>query len=149
MPNAKLKINEFGQEPLEIEIKSGLITLGRAPDNAVALVSDSNVSRYHAEIERRGDNFYLVDLNSRNGTFVNDEPIEGERRLQEGDKISLGGDDSIVEILFDRQIEAGAESGMQNADLTPNLQGGSLDAANLVNQTVNPQSAIRNPQLNA
>ena len=89
MPNAKLKINEFGQEPLEIEIKSGLITLGRAPDNAVALVSDSNVSRYHAEIERRGDNFYLVDLNSRNGTFVNDEPVEGEHRLQEGDKIKI------------------------------------------------------------
>ncbi|HEX8398089.1 MAG TPA: FHA domain-containing protein [Pyrinomonadaceae bacterium] len=148
MPNAKLKINEFGQEPLEIEIKSGLITLGRAPDNAVALVSDSNVSRYHAEIERRGDNFYLVDLNSRNGTFVNDEPIEGERRLQEGDKISLGGDDSIVEILFDDQIKPGAELGTQNADLTPNLQGGSLDAAGLVNQTVNPQSAIRNPQSN-
>ncbi|HYP51541.1 MAG TPA: FHA domain-containing protein, partial [Pyrinomonadaceae bacterium] len=148
MPNAKLKINEFGQEPLEIEIKSGLITLGRAPDNAVALVSDSNVSRYHAEIERRGDNFYLVDLNSRNGSFVNDEPIEGERRLQEGDKISLGGDDSIVEILFDDQIKPGAELGTQNADLTPNLQGGSLNAASLVNQTVNPQSAIRNPQSN-
>ena len=82
MGDAKLKINEFGQEPLEIEIKSGLITLGRAPDNTIPLVSDSNVSRYHAEIERRGDNFYLVDLNSRNGTFINEEPIEGERRLR-------------------------------------------------------------------
>lgn len=141
MPNVKLKINEFGQEPLEIEIKSGLITLGRAPDNAVALVSDSNVSRYHAEIERRGDNFYLVDLNSRNGTFVNDDPVEGERRLQEGDKISLGGDDSIIEILFADQIQPGVQSGMQNADLIPNLPDGGLGAPGLINQAVAPQSA--------
>lgn len=145
MPNAKLKINEFGQEPLEIEIKSGLITLGRAPDNAVALVSDSNVSRYHAEIERRGDNFYLVDLNSRNGTFVNDEPIEGERRLQEGDKISLGGDDSIVEILFDDQIQPSADFGMRNAELNPALQGGNLNPSGLVNQNITPHSELQTP----
>jgi hypothetical protein len=146
MRAAKLKINEFGQEPLEIEIKSGLITLGRAPDNSVALVSDSNVSRYHAEIERRGDNFYLVDLNSRNGTFVNDEQVERERRLQEGDKISLGGDDSIVEILFDEQIQPSAESGMQNADLIPNLPDGSLGAPGLINQSNIPHSELRTPQ---
>jgi hypothetical protein len=140
MSNAKLKINEFGQEPLEIEIKSGLITLGRAPDNAVALVSDSNVSRYHAEIERRGDNFYLVDLNSRNGTFVNDEPIEGERRLQDSDKISLGGDDSIIEILFGDQIQPSAEFGMRNAELNSVLPGGSLNINSSVNQTAIPHS---------
>jgi pSer/pThr/pTyr-binding forkhead associated (FHA) protein len=146
MPNAKLKINEFGQEPLEIEIKSGLITLGRAPDNAVALVSDSNVSRYHAEIERRGDNFYLVDLNSRNGTFVNDEPIEGERRLQDGDKISLGGGDSIIEILFGDQIQPSAEFGMRNAELNPVLPSGSLNINSSVNQTAIPHSELRAPQ---
>lgn len=106
MLSAKLIINEFGQEPLEIEIKSGLITLGRAVDNTVALVSDSNVSRYHAEIERRGDNFHLIDLNSRNGTFVNDQQIEGERRLQNGDKVSLGGDNSTVELKIEDSAAA-------------------------------------------
>ncbi len=144
MSSAKLKINEFGQEPLEIEIKSGLITLGRAPDNAVALVSDSNVSRYHAEIERRGANFYLVDLNSRNGSFVNDEPVDGERRLQNGDKISLGGD-STVEFQFDDPAEPISKSGIGAADLNPALSGGSFEPAGLVNQAVAPQPPAAAP----
>lgn len=140
MREAKLKINEFGQEPLEIEIKSGLITLGRAPDNMIALVSDSNISRYHAEIERRGDNFYLVDLNSRNGSFVNEELIEGERRLQNGDKISLGGESEI-----EFRLEANAASEVRNAELKPALPDGSLGESELLKQNVNLQSAIQAP----
>ena len=60
-----------------------------APDVEIEL--DDAISRHHAEIRRHGD-FYLVDLNSTNGTRLNGEalpPLE-ERRLAQGDRIQLG-----------------------------------------------------------
>ncbi len=48
------------------------------------------LSRQHAEIRQRDDGFYLVDLGSKNGTLLNGEPIKEQRRLREGDVITLG-----------------------------------------------------------
>ena len=64
------------------------VTLGRLPDCDVVL-SDPNVSRRHAEIRRRGNDFVVVDLGSTNGTRVNGAGVR-ERRLTDGDEISLG-----------------------------------------------------------
>jgi hypothetical protein len=91
MPNAKLIVTPFDGEPREVELAEGITTFGRAGDNTVAFAGDSNVSRYHAEIERRGNNFYVVDIGSSNGTSVNDEPLTAERRLEDGDTIVFGG----------------------------------------------------------
>jgi hypothetical protein len=74
----------------EFEILDDRISIGRALDNTLALDGDTNVSRYHVEIEKRGDDFYLIDLGSSNGTTVNDEPI-GEESLRNEDLICLGG----------------------------------------------------------
>ena len=53
-----------------IELKADRVLIGRSPDCQVML--DSNgVSRKHAEIYRKGDDFYLADLNARNQTEVN------------------------------------------------------------------------------
>jgi len=54
-------------------------------------LNDPSVSRLHAAMvrkPRRGT--YLVDLGSREGTFVNDERVEGEILLMDGDRIRLG-----------------------------------------------------------
>ena len=75
----------------EIPLRDAVTTLGRASDNTVAVPGDSNVSRYHAEIEQRGEDHYLIDLGSSNGTTVNGEKFSGERLLREGDQIVLGG----------------------------------------------------------
>jgi len=62
--------------------------IGRAPTNNLQLDEDS-ISGYHARIEKRGEDYWLVDLKSTNGTFVNGAPIK-ELRLQEGDLLQLG-----------------------------------------------------------
>jgi len=50
------------------------------------------ISRRHAQIERQAAGYFLVDLNSRNGTYVNGEPVgEMPRRVQDGDEIVFGG----------------------------------------------------------
>jgi pSer/pThr/pTyr-binding forkhead associated (FHA) protein len=93
MSEAKLKFNER-----EITIELDVTTFGRASDNFVPFAEDTNVSRYHAEIERRGDDFWLIDLESSNGTTVNDEPLKGEKLLKDGDRIKFGG---TSEVLFE------------------------------------------------
>ncbi len=65
------------------------VTLGRAPDCDIVL-SERQISRYHARIEHDADGYLLRDLGSKNGTFVNGEQVRGQPyRLQDGDEISL------------------------------------------------------------
>ncbi len=86
MPDAKLKLDNG-----EIALSGDVTTIGRTTDNAVSFPGDSNVSRYHAEIELRGGDHYLIDLNSSNGTTVNGTPLKGEVRLESGDRLLFGG----------------------------------------------------------
>ncbi|MGH9224781.1 MAG: FhaA domain-containing protein [Acidimicrobiales bacterium] len=65
------------------------VSIGRLPECDVVL-SDPNVSRRHAEVRRRGNDFVVVDLGSTNGTKVNGAGVR-ERRLNDGDEIALGG----------------------------------------------------------
>lgn len=94
MTNAKLIILLPDQSEREVELYREA-SVGRAPDNSIC-VDEPLVSQYHAIIERRGDGFWLSDLGSTNGTTVNGEPVEGERRLRNGDLISIGGAASIA-----------------------------------------------------
>lgn len=87
----------------ELQASHALTTIGRALDNSICLADDSNVSRYHAEIELRRDGFYLTDLGSSNGTSVNDEAIFGTRKLQDGDRILCGGTSLIEFFQLDSQ----------------------------------------------
>jgi DNA-binding response OmpR family regulator len=63
-------------------------TIGRWMDNDV-IVDDRWVSRYHAQIEREGEQYVLKDLGSKNGTLVNGQPIAGSMVLADGDQIQM------------------------------------------------------------
>jgi len=64
-------------------------TLGRAPECDVVLELD-NVSRQHCTIHAREDGHFVRDGGSTNGTFVNDQEVDGERLLRAGDFVRLG-----------------------------------------------------------
>ncbi len=64
-------------------------TIGRIGSNNIAL-PDASVSSTHARISRTPEGFFIEDLESRNGTFVNGEKVEGKRLLADGDLIRLG-----------------------------------------------------------
>lgn len=70
--------------PLEAEKHS----IGRRPDSDVFL-DDVTVSRDHALVVRRGDEWYLDDLGSLNGTYVNRKRIDSQR-LADGDELQVG-----------------------------------------------------------
>jgi adenylate cyclase len=64
-------------------------TLGRHPDNTIQLL-DRIVSKNHCHIDLVNGQWVLKDLGSLNGTYINGERVQGERRLNTGDEISLG-----------------------------------------------------------
>jgi pSer/pThr/pTyr-binding forkhead associated (FHA) protein len=64
-------------------------TIGRDPTNDVILHEDKMVSRSHAEIVLRNEQWYLVDLGSRNGTLVNGRAAQ-QHPLRDGDVIGIG-----------------------------------------------------------
>ena len=67
----------------------GTCSIGRAPDNSIP-VADSEVSRRHAIIQAQGEReFWLVDLGSANGTYVNGRRISQSVRLHNGDIIRI------------------------------------------------------------
>ncbi len=70
----------------------GPVTIGRRPGNDVSLDWDSEVSRAHAQLERAGEEWALVDDGlSHNGTYVGGSRVTGRRRLRDGDVIGIGG----------------------------------------------------------
>jgi hypothetical protein len=63
--------------------------IGRTEDNQIRLAS-AGVSRKHALVTASPDGFSIEDLDSQNGTYVNDERIEGQCKLSDGDSIGIG-----------------------------------------------------------
>ena len=75
------------------------ITVGRDTSNGLA-IPDPSVSRRHFMLRQQGGKFELGDLGSRNGTLVNDEPVQ-ERWLSHGDVIAAG--DSSFQFLLEEE----------------------------------------------
>ena len=66
------------------------LTVGRGGGCGIVLGDDTFVSQVHARLYRRDGDAYVEDLGSRNGTFVNGEPIGGATRLRRGDQVQFG-----------------------------------------------------------
>jgi pSer/pThr/pTyr-binding forkhead associated (FHA) protein len=64
------------------------VTIGRSPESDVFL-DDVTVSRRHARLVRRDDGYWIEDLGSLNGTFVNRRRVEAQA-LTDGDEVQIG-----------------------------------------------------------
>jgi pSer/pThr/pTyr-binding forkhead associated (FHA) protein len=69
-------------------LEKDVATCGRDPSSDVFL-DDVTVSRKHAEFHRREDGFFVKDVGSLNGTYVNGDPVE-ETKLASGDEVQVG-----------------------------------------------------------
>ncbi|MDQ2976861.1 MAG: sigma 54-interacting transcriptional regulator [Acidobacteriota bacterium] len=70
---------------------------------ATLCIADASVSRRHSQIENDEDQFAIVDLDSLNGTFINDVPVK-RRRLQHGDRVRIG-DSQFLFLMHDGEVE--------------------------------------------
>ena len=64
------------------------VVIGRET-NATLCIADASVSRRHSRIDKEEDEFVILDLDSLNGTFINDVPVK-RRKLQHGDRVRIG-----------------------------------------------------------
>ena len=95
----KLIVNPTSSARREIKLARSLLSIGRDPSNDLVL-PDAMVSRRHAVIECRGNQYYLRDCNSSNGSVVNGDRIS-ERSLRDGDLVAIG----TARLLFREEIE--------------------------------------------
>lgn len=82
-------IIHHGERVTEHELGDQPLVIGRDPECDL-FFADKKLSRHHARVERSGVGVRLVDLGSRNGTWVNEERVQ-EREVSPGDEIRLGG----------------------------------------------------------
>ncbi len=80
------------------EVKKHRVLLGRSRQCDLVL-TDSNVSRRHAEVRQRGNDYLVVDLDSTNGIEVNGQKVK-TKALQNGDLLTIG----TTRVRFERQL---------------------------------------------
>ena len=93
-----------GEETLLVD---GLM-VGRLADSGVVL-TEGHPSRQHAKFSVSGNESRLEDLGSANGTFVNDQRIEGSTILRSGDKVRFDVEEFEYQILGDQSIKDNAQ----------------------------------------
>lgn len=92
MPFVVYRDADDQQQIHTLDPSSGRLRVGRDPMCELCLAHDDRVSRLHAELENVGDVWTLADHGlSRNGTFVNEERVSGQRALHDGDVLRIGG----------------------------------------------------------
>ena len=101
-PLAWLIGNEGTPGEVRFELTGSETTLGRGSDCEIQ-VDDQHASRQHAAIHFFDGGYQIKDLDSSNGTFVNDKRITS-LPLSEGDKIQIG--DSILRVRLEQDLDA-------------------------------------------
>jgi len=83
-----IRVKDGPNKGIVYSLQNDVICIGRDTDVRIQIM-DQGVSRRHAEIFRVGEMYFIRDLGSRNGTYVNDERIS-EELLRESDRIRIG-----------------------------------------------------------
>ena len=87
---ARLRILEPPEQQGETYPLGDEITVGRGGGCGIVLTADEFVSTVHARVFRRGDDVFVEDLGSRNGTFVNGERVTTATQVRRGDRVQFG-----------------------------------------------------------
>ncbi len=75
------------------------VTLGRGQDTTIQLEEDNQISRVHAQLDASAGDVYITDLDSNNGTYVDEQSIVEQTKFKVGSHIRLGNTSlSVVDI---------------------------------------------------
>jgi hypothetical protein len=82
-------LNPIAPIASEYAVLKDEVSLGRGEDNDI-VIPHASVSRTHARLLKRNGAYELTDLNSTNGSFVDDQQIRGSRVVSNGSQVRLG-----------------------------------------------------------
>ena len=99
----RVTIRSDSGEQTSHDLVDETVTIGRSPENSIRL-EDVSVSGRHAALMLVGENCYLKDLNSTNGTLVNGQPVTSVL-LRAGDRIRFG----KVEACYECEVAGAAQ----------------------------------------
>jgi pSer/pThr/pTyr-binding forkhead associated (FHA) protein len=111
-PTASLEIVRGRFAGASFQIERAVCSIGRGEDNDVR-IRDDTVSSSHATLLRKQGAWFVVDLRSMNGTFVDGSRVSGERELHPGACVRVG----AVELVF-RAIDS---DGQEQEEETPRM----------------------------
>jgi serine phosphatase RsbU (regulator of sigma subunit) len=133
-----------------IALKPDRVVIGRSPEHCQVVLDSNLVSRRHAEIYRKGDEYYLADLNSRNLTRVNNtNVIPGiDHKLSPGDRINICDDEFLFYpwLLEDaRCMESGDTMAVTEGECQDSAEFHTLDASrsNATVSMIKPEVKLR------
>src|SRR5258708_38741026 len=86
-----------GNDQTKIPLEHTPFSIGRKTDKDLVL-ADARVSRDHAEIVLEGNDFFLVDLSSKHGTFVNSSRVT-RHKLQRNDRMEFGAQERVYVVF--------------------------------------------------
>ncbi len=93
LPIPTLIIQRQNDEDLELQWEQPVLTVGRDPQNEL-VIDHKLASRRHARFEKDEVGFYIRDLESTNGTFLNGQRIAGSQLLRNNDEVWIG--DTVI-----------------------------------------------------
>ena len=87
---AELIVRVAGKSSYRVSLETDAVRIGRSSKSEICLAGDIAISRLHAEISVTKGQYYVEDLGSRNGTFLDGVPIESKTPLLLGSRIRVG-----------------------------------------------------------
>lgn len=94
--HGRLVIETGENEGLAFPLREDIVSIGRGSENAIQII-DAHMSRNHSLLIFNDDSWFIRDLDSKNGTQVNDMFITGDQRLSHGDRLLVGGTTFLFE----------------------------------------------------
>ena len=129
---AKLVIFRGDSVESELHLGRQTVRIGRDTRNDIVL-DDKTVTRFHAEVIPEGGRFYIADLNSRNGVWINNQRIKGKTPLALGVAATVGAyeltlEDDVASSDFD-DLAQGAAPTVVSTSASPAPQASSASTA--------------------
>ena len=91
--NGENKLYGMGKNnKYHIDLTKGSITVGKLAGNVDMVINDNSISRMHAKFFKKGNTYFMSDLNSTNGSFINGRRLNPNETcpIEAGDEIGLG-----------------------------------------------------------
>lgn len=108
---AELRVESSGK----VFVLEDFNLVGRSPQAGIQII-DGSISREHASIRRQGHSWWIHDLGSANGSYINEVPVTAAQKMRDGDQLRLGF--TLLTVLIDDDDYGSRAPGLNGEETT-------------------------------